>query len=78
MGKRRRPWKVYVRSVGPSYTYATEDAAVARAERLTREEHYAEVLVYCTGTDGDWRSRRVFTPDGVRHERFADTGWVAA
>ena len=53
--KRRRPWKVFVRDIGPSYTFATKEAAIARAEALIGPEfalngalvgNWSDVLVY--------------------------------
>lgn len=46
----RRPWKVFVRSVGPTFTFASEAAANARAAALVAEDgpdRYAAVDVYC-------------------------------
>ncbi len=44
MSGRRRPWRVFVRSIGPSFSYATEDRARTKAIALADE--YAEILVY--------------------------------
>jgi hypothetical protein len=50
-----RPWRVFVLDVGPTYTFATEDAAKARAEALVGPEFvlngklvggWGDVLVY--------------------------------
>lgn len=72
----RRPWHVFVRSVGPTYTFATEERAHERARRLVPE--YAEVLVYAVGLDAPLE-RTVYRPDRppVR-ERFGPAGWAPA
>jgi hypothetical protein len=41
----KRPWTVFVREVGPTFTFSTEANARQRARDLTAGE-YAEVLVW--------------------------------
>jgi hypothetical protein len=45
----RRPWRVHVRDIGPSFSYASEEKARAKAIALvtpgTQDGSYAEVLV---------------------------------
>lgn len=41
----KRPWTAWVRSIGPTFTYATEERAVAKARELVAEE-YLEVVVW--------------------------------
>jgi hypothetical protein len=54
--RRSRPWTVFVRDIGPTFTFATEAAARQRAEALTGENEilvnhrvhgcYKEVILY--------------------------------
>lgn len=47
MNKRRRPWKVHVRDIGPNFSFATRRAAERRARELLVAPHsYATVDVY--------------------------------
>jgi hypothetical protein len=77
----RRPWKVHVREIGPTYTFADEDRARARAVALTAE--YSRIDVYnsraWSGTVGDdtW-VMDCYTHTGIEHLHL-DTdpwGWV--
>lgn len=53
--RRERPWKVFVRDIGPTYSFASEEAAHKRARLLVGPEFvlngvlvgaWADVLVY--------------------------------
>ena len=64
----KRPWKVFVRNIGPTFSFTHEADARARAEALVGPEEivvnnrlhgsYGEVLVYESNIDipvADWR-----------------------
>lgn len=81
----RRPWVVFVRDIGPTYTFASEDRARQRAIDLTDVTDpaklgapYGEVLVWRHATDGgDWRERWVYSTGQFRHQRFDfEAGWI--
>lgn len=67
----RRPWKVFVRDIGPTFSFATPIRAHARAAELVGE--FAEVLVY--STEGE-RRRTVYRYDRpARDEVFEEGQW---
>lgn len=87
MTKRRRPWHVFVRDIGPTYTFGTEEAANRRAVDLvtTGDVHnagavYGEVLVYSVGRE--WENpprRRVHRYEkSPVDEMLVDGRWVSA
>lgn len=72
---RTRPWKVFVRDVGPIFSFGTEAPARRRAEALARE--YAEVLVYdVSPTTPLTRSVYRFGREAPLEERFEDGTWI--
>jgi hypothetical protein len=71
-----RPWKVFVRDIGPMTSFATEDRAHARARDLTAGE-YAEVVVWLTGDDP--MRRTVYRHDAEPRTEVLSFGrWVEA
>lgn len=46
MTKRRRPWKVFVHDIGPTFTFASAERAHAKAQEVMEAEHYAMITVY--------------------------------
>ena len=62
-----RPWRVFVRDIGPSFSFSTEERARARAVALTDgslPDTYAEVLVYSVtpARPETWR-RTIYRPN---------------
>lgn len=76
----RRPWKVFVFDIGPSFSFASEERAVERASALVASE-YAAVSVY--QVDQEIRSATGLTRTVFRHdaeptvERFDGRRWEA-
>lgn len=71
MAATKRPWRVFVRDIGPSYSFGHWSAAWKRAVALVdgswHDVMYAQVLVYDVSTPiGE---RWVFTPDAPQGER---------
>lgn len=67
-----RPWKAFVRDIGPTYSFATAERAHARARDLVGD--YAEVLVYAVGGDLErWVYR--YDREGPRRQVFLDGQW---
>lgn len=84
----RRPWKVFVHSIGPKFSYATEDKARAMAARLVgpafdhgkyNQGNYERVTVYDAdswGRRGVPIERTVYRGNGaVYTERLLDGAW---
>lgn len=69
----KRPWTAWVRSIGPTFTFSTEAAAVARARELVESE-YLEVVVW--GPVELPLTRRIFRADVERFERFEVDHWA--
>jgi len=84
----RRPWKVFVRDIGPTFSFANEAAARARAVDLISGEvvigdtlygNYAEVLVWGPETSPDLMRRTVYRHDGTTETQRLERdpfGWV--
>lgn len=74
--KRQRPWKVFVQQIGPSFSFATEDRAHARALELSVE--YATIEVWHSVMDGGNLRERWEYRDGQCFRQFlsSDLGWV--
>jgi hypothetical protein len=75
----RRPWKVFVHDVGPSWSFATEEAAERRAVEACGE--YAHVSVYESGADAPVPMIRWLWTAGpecpiVARQEFTPKGWV--
>lgn len=58
MNARRRPWRVFVQEIGPTYSFANESRARARAEELIERERYAAVDVYQADERAPFRRTR--------------------
>lgn len=56
----RRPWKVFVRDIGPSYSFASEQAARDRASALT-----GPVFSLGGALVGDWGNVLVYSLDDI-------------
>jgi hypothetical protein len=67
-----RPWTAWVRSIGPTFTFATEERAVARARELVERE-YLEVVVW--GPVELPLKRRVFRAGVEYVEQFDVDHW---
>lgn len=68
----KRPWTAWVRSIGPTFTFSTEAAAVARARDLVASE-YLEVVVW--GPVELPLKRRVFRAEGVESVEVFEGEW---
>lgn len=69
----KRPWTVWVRSIGPTFTFATEERAAARARELVERE-YLEVVVW--GPVELPLKRRIFRQGTERVEVFEVDHWA--
>jgi hypothetical protein len=81
----RRPWKVFVRDIGPSYSFASEQAARDRASALVGPEfslghalvgNWSNVLVY--NLDGDIDQRWTYKPgqEPLEERWTPEKGWL--
>lgn len=73
-----RRWKVFVQFAGPTYSFADEAKARARAQSLVSE--YLGVQVYnCDSWTGDAPfTRDVYTPDAIVHQALLPTEYGSA
>lgn len=77
-GGTRRPWTVFVHDIGPTFTYATEERAHAKAQALAgAPDYYGKVTVYNALAFPPERTRYGFDMEPVA-ERFEPSGWVAS
>lgn len=71
MSGTRRPWRVFVMSIGPSFSFGSEERARAKALELTRGYH--EIRLYnADAALPCWRD--VYRDGQAYRETFVSTG----
>lgn len=76
----KRPWKVFVQSIGPSFSFSTEEKARARALALSLGDKelglggYSSVLVWHSVLDGGNLRERWEYREGVCHRQVLEPG----
>lgn len=74
--KRRRPWRVFVWDIGPTFSFGSKERAFTRAHELLGEYTKVSVTDFDSWVPGEPWTRTMLTADGrCWDEHFVQGQW---